>query len=454
MTGLSHDLAAWMSGLAFEDLPGRAVDAARLCILDTIGSALAGSGSGVARRVLDYVVEDGGPGPAAIWGADRTARPDLAALVNGAAAHALDFDETNPTSIGHPSAVLVPCLLALVQVHRCSGRELLTAFAAGYEVTAKLGGAANPHLYDKGWWTTGLLGVIGAAGAGARLLGLDLDRTASALGLAATFASGLRANFGAMAKPFGAGKAAMDALMAARLAAAGLTARHDILDGNGPFFRMINDGLVDVDKISLGQPFDLVDPGVSFKRFPSCSSTHAAVDATLELAVEHDLDPAGVDSVHCLVAPLVKTCLVFDSPTRPDEARFSLQACVAGALTGRSLDTDFFTRANLADPGLRRLMDRVTMEVTAEFDAPWPGGDAIAQEGARVIITTTDGRRLSRTAPFARGSSQAPLTRAELTDKFETHAVPKIGPRKAGAVRDMVLGLEGLDDAGLVAAGL
>src|SRR5215472_17919279 len=229
-TDLTRVLAVKASSLSFDELPAPVRQIARQCVLDYLGVALAGAQDPLVQILLDETAEAGGSPQASIIGHSERLPALSAALVNGAAAHALDYDDVNMAMPGHPSVAILPGLLALAELKGSSGREVITAFVAGYEIACRIGSALRPGHYDLGFHSTGTIGAFGAAAACARLLGLDAEATAAALGIAGTQAAGLKSQFGTMCKTFHAGKAAQNGLLAARLAARGFSSRTDIVE--------------------------------------------------------------------------------------------------------------------------------------------------------------------------------------------------------------------------------
>jgi len=443
----SKYLSGWATQLNYKNLPLKVVDMAKYCILDTIGSALAGADAPAVKIVRKFALDGVDQGKASVWANRHHTRADLAALVNGTMAHALDFDETNYSSIAHPSSVVLPAILSLTPYETCSGQDLLTAFVIGYEITGKLGAAVNPGTYNKGWWTTSLLGTIGAAAASARILRLDTDRMTWALNLAVSQATGIISNLGTMAKPFSAGKAAQNGLTAAKMAGMGLTAATDLLDSKGAFFKLFADGTAKDVLSEFGNPYELIDPGVAFKRFPSCSATHAAVDAVIGLATKYDLKPEDVKSIRCEITPLIDYCLTYDKPGNPDEARFSLPACVAQALRYRDLPPACFSTTELQNPALQRLMKRVVKTVHHDFEAGGKEFYPDAPEASRVVLETKGGRTLSQTVLNARGGKKNPLTKKELINKYRRLASPVLPAKNVAKIEETVLNLETLKQA-------
>ena len=296
--GLSviEQLASYVATEAFDKLPEAAVGAARRAILDTLGVTLAGAVEPTAARVRALIARRRAADEATVIGTPLRAGVEDAALANGTASHALDYDDLNQSLSGHPSVPILAAALPLAERRRASGAALVTAFVAGVEIEAKLGRALNPALYEIGWHATGVLGIFGAAAAAAKLLGLSTERTAHALAIAASMASGIKANFGTDCKPLHVGHAARCGIEAALLAEAGFTGNPRALehgDGFGATHVTGNRPAWDLTTAGLGSPHDLVDPGIGVKRFPACASTHQALDATLALAEEHAIDQIG-----------------------------------------------------------------------------------------------------------------------------------------------------------------
>ncbi|WP_414842452.1 MmgE/PrpD family protein, partial [Hydrogenophaga sp. Root209] len=227
---ITRELAARCADLCYTDLPEDVRLRVRQCLLDWIGVTLAGACEPLVHMLAEEAREQGGYAQATVVGHAMTTSSRQAALINGSASHALDYDDVNMACTGHPSVVLIPALLALAESRGASGRDFMTAFAAGYETMCQLGLVCGDAQYSNGFHTTATLGTLGAAAACARLLQLDADDTATALGIASTMAAGLKSMFGTMCKPLHAGRASADGLQAAQLAARGFTSRADAIE--------------------------------------------------------------------------------------------------------------------------------------------------------------------------------------------------------------------------------
>src|SRR5262249_8155861 len=269
-----------------------------------------------AARAVQRVVEIDGAGPCAVFGTSLRASAANAALANGTAAHALDYDDMCFVSLAHPSAPLVPAAWAAAEIAGASGRALLDAYRAGFEIEGRLGRAMNPRHYQRGWHCTSTLGTIGAAAAASRLLGLDAGATGHALAIAASEASGLKENFGTMVKPLHAGLAARNGVLAALLARGGLTASEQAIDGPQGFLHAMDGegGALDDALADLGVRWEILDTGITVKLYPSCAGTHPSLDVILDLRREAGIAADDVDRVDIVVDSITPTVLIYERP--------------------------------------------------------------------------------------------------------------------------------------------
>jgi 2-methylcitrate dehydratase PrpD len=440
---LAQELARRSAALRFEHLPADAVHWAKVGILDTVGVTLAGCSEPAARIVRK--VASGNGGTSLVFGsAERTSALD-AALVNGVASHALDFDDMNNTLGGHPSAPILPALFALADERPVGGRAFIAAYVAGFETESKVGLGVNFHHYTKGWHATATLGVLGTAAAACHLLRLDEDRTAIALAIATSLAAGIKANFGTMTKPLHVGHCARSGLFAALLAAEGFTANPGAFEHNQGFLDVFNGpGTYDVDRMLAhwGNPFDIVAPGIAVKQYPCCGSTHPALDVMLDLVRRHDLRPADVARIESWTHPRR-----LEHTNRPDpqsglEAKFSVQYCLARALTDRTIRIEDFEGDAWRDPAVRAVLPRV--HAAAYTTAQFPADNHF---GAEVKVTTTDGKAVSGRIDEALGrTSGNPLPAERLREKFDNCVARALPRSRASALADMIERLDGVAD--------
>ena len=415
MDSLALQLANWACGLQAADIPANVTAAAVRAMIDTTGVMLAGATDDIAPVVRTWVAERPRPGGAVVPPFGLATDLETGALALGTLAHALDFDDIHPAMLGHPSAVLVSVILSLGPSVQATGELAVAAYVSGGELAAHLGRATAALQYNRGWHTTSTIGVLAAAAAAARLLDLDPPTAAHALGLAASAAAGLRANFGSHAKPLHAGQAASHGVMAALWARAGLRAAPDALDGPRGYMENFA-GTCSAGAIaaaSLGRRWELADPGLQVKLYACCGGAHRPIDALLGLLHDEQLTANEVEGVTALVDPLVPTLLVHSEPTTVAEARFSLQYCLAAALADGKLSLSHFTPASLERADLREIGHRIRMEVHPEL-ATHKGELAFAE----VQVVTRSGARFSRRVDHPKGSGQRPLTQIELEQKF------------------------------------
>jgi 2-methylcitrate dehydratase PrpD len=396
--------------------PAAARTAAARAVLDTIGVTLAGASEPAARSVQRVVAEEG-PGPCRVLGSAIRTSATNAALANGTAAHALDFDDMCFVSLAHPSAPLVACVLAAAESAGASGRALLDAYVVGFEIEGRFGRAMNPRHYQKGWHCTSTIGTIGAAAAAARLLGLDVTTLGHAIDIAASEASGLKDNFGSMVKPLHAGLAARNGVLAAQLAKAGLTANSNAIGGSQGLLaamdserdlRSLDESLED-----LGRRWEILDTGITVKLYPSCAATHPTLDTLIDLVRRHGFTKDDVQAVDIGVDPVTPTVLIHDRPSDGLQAKFSMPFCAAAAMVNGYIGIDTFDDDRIRDRDIVEMQSKVKMCVDATLDASAP---PLTQ--ARVAVRLRDGRVLKADANGARGYPERPASDDELAAKF------------------------------------
>jgi 2-methylcitrate dehydratase PrpD len=427
--------------------PAAARDAAARAVLDTIGVALAGASEPAARAVQRVVVDS--QGPCTILGLPASASAGDAALANGTAAHALDYDDMCFVSLAHPSAPLVAAALAAAETAGASGRSLLDAYAVGFEIEARLGRAMNPRHYQRGWHCTSTLGTIGAAAAAARLLGLDESACEHALAIAASEASGLKENFGTMVKPLHAGLAARNGILAAQLAACGMTASAAAIEGPQGFLAAMDGEHASLAEYAadLGSRWEIVETGITVKLYPSCAGTHPTLDALLDLRRCERFGAGDVESIDIGVDAIVPTILIYDRPVTGLEAKFSMPFCAAAAIVDGRVGIETFDAAKLADPAIAAMQSRVTMQVDSALDSSAP---ALTQ--ARVTVRLKDGQVLTASANGARGYPERPAGRDELAAKFVACASRVLPEAKTRLALKMIGEFESVADVRAVTA--
>jgi 2-methylcitrate dehydratase PrpD len=416
--------------------PASARAAAARAVLDTVGVTLAGASEPAARIVQQVIASAGGP--CTVLGGGVRASATDAALANGTAAHAHDYDDMCFVSLAHPSAPLVAAGLAAAELTGAAGAALLDAYVIAFEIEGRLGRAMNPRHYQRGWHCTSTLGTIGAAAACSRLFGLDANTTAHALAIAASEASGLKENFGTMVKPLHGGLAGRNGVLAAQLAQAGMTASAAAIEGPQGFLAAMDSESPSLDPFisDLETRWEILDTGITVKLYPSCAATHPMLDALLDLRTREGFTADDVDGVEVGVDPITPTVLLYDRPSSALEAKFSMPFCAAAAVVDGRVGLDTFAAGRLCDPRIAAVQARVTMAVDPTLD---PSAPPLTQ--ARVRVRLKDGRTATAFANGARGYPQRAASDEELGTKFlscATRCMPEKQARTAlAALREI-----------------
>lgn len=416
MDSITRKAAQFVAAFDSAQAPPEAVHAARTGFVDCVAVMLAGAQEPAVGIVsqLATPVPGSNEAPVAVNGLPYGAAD--AALINGVAAHVLDFDDV--ALAGHPSTVLVPAILAEAHVLHASGEEAISAYLAGYELWAHLAEIEPGHLHDRGFHPTAVLGTLACAAAVARLNRLSPEQTAHALAIAASLAAGLVANFGSMTKSLHAGRTAQSGIQAVRLARAGYTGSLDVLEHRTGFLRAFSpSGAPDLDAgaFRIGEDSLAARYGVNIKRYPTCYATHRAIDAMLDLVAENDIPPEQIDTIHVHTGVTQKLMLRNSRPQTGLEAKFSMEFAMASAAIARAVGLDELTDDFVARADVQQMLARVEISVNeedGEADLPFAPFDLVS-------VTLRDGTQL-RHAPveYARGSWQLPLDRDELAEKF------------------------------------
>ncbi len=435
-------LAEFVAKSRHDDCPEAALEAGRRAILDCLGVMLAGSAEPAARILQQVALAEGGLPLATVVGAGRRTGAVWAALCNGTAAHALDYDDTNFALMGHPSAPVLAAALAAGELATADGRAVLHAFLLGFEVETTLAEVINPAHYEHGWHATCTLGTLGAAAAAARLLGLDAGQTRHALAVAASQSSGLKENFGTMTKPFHAGHAARSGVLSALMAREGWTASEHAIEGPQGFFAVLGAGKRAMEPLgTLGAPWKITTTGVAVKPYPSCACTHSIIDGALELHRVQGVRAEDVEELTVGVCAGVPRILIHSRPRTGLEAKFSAEFSAAAAIADGRVGMATFQDDRAQDPGIRRLMERVRMVVDPEIP-----GDLERHMWTRLTVRLRDGRRASIGPRPVPGHPANPLSREALREKFRECAGLVLPTDRVDSVRQIVESLETCPD--------
>jgi 2-methylcitrate dehydratase PrpD len=417
LMSLTQDLGRFVADVSFERLPNEAADVARIGFIDCIATMIAGAGD-PAPQLLRKALQPTG-GDATLYFTGEHAPAPEAAWINGTAGHALDYDDVASLR-GHPSTVLVPAILAEGEALGASGRDMLTAYVAGYETWAELAWRDPGHHHRKGWHPTGIFGPIGAAAACASLRRLDAQRATFSLALAASQSSGIMANFGTMTKPFHAGRSAHSGLIAARLAEIGFTASPDALEHPQGFLSAVSPaGEVDRESPAdtLGKQWRIVKYRLGIKKYPACYCTHRALDAILELLTHRPIKPEEIARIAVSLSDTHSLILRNHRPQTGLEAKFSMEFAMASAVIARRAGLAEYTDGFVRRSDVQDLMHRVVIETNQNYDPEVSGASLWDQ--VRVDLAaggTIESERVHR----AKGHSDRPLSEGELFEKFRT----------------------------------
>ncbi len=443
------ELSNKIIGLQYGTLPADAVHWAKVGILDTVGVTIAGAAEDATRIVLG--VSGSSSGPSLVFGHARRIGALDAALVNGTASHALDFDDCNNTLGGHPSVPILPALFALADETGATGKDFIAAYVAGFEAECKLSMVVNFYQYTKGWHPTTTIGVFGSAAACAHLLKLSVEKTATALSIAASLAAGVKSNFGTMTKPLHVGHCARSGLFAALLARDGFTAGATAFEHKQGYFEVFNGaGNYDATKAipAWAKPLDITRPGIAIKSYPCCGSTHPAIDCMLELVEKHNLKPEQVARIESWTH-----ARRLEHTNRPDpqsslDAKFSVQYTLARALKDRTVKLEHFEGDNWKDPATRAMLPKIHASIYTTEQFP-----ADNHFGAEVKVTLTDGRVVSTKTDQALGRSvDKPLPADRLKDKFDNCAARALSTDNVARLYAAIQDFENAKDVREIAA--
>jgi 2-methylcitrate dehydratase PrpD len=418
-----HELTATIVEFALRPVApsARIEHAVTRALIDTVGVALAAKNIEAEPLVRTWALAQASTGPATVWTSGDLVSPSTAALINATAAHVLDYDDISPTRPMHPSAVLLPAILAVAQSREADPRRIAASYSVGAAVFRAVADWL-PHEvhYQRGWHTTSTVGRLAAVASLITLCQLTPQQGARALGVVTSLAGGTLANFGTMTKPLHAGLAARDAIMACELAEVGFTANESALETDRGFLDLYGADFGDRPEPSSAQFMDALehwraewDTDWGIKRYPACYATHRAIDATLRLRAAHDVSSARRITV--TVHPEGLRPLRTGNPQTSNEAKFTMSYVIAIALLTGEIRLRDFEQESLTRPAVRVLMEKMTVG-EAEI-APWgppeyDGGFAV------VSVEMADGQTVRERADITHGDSRSPLTDSELRAKF------------------------------------
>lgn len=458
MSGVSVLLAEHVARTRFNALPDAAIAAAKTSILDAVGVSLAASGLGEGCGAFTDLARESGPGPSTVLGAGFKAQPLMAALANGALAHALDYEDAYDGAPIHPNAAVVPAALALAEARGASGEQLITAVAVGADLVCRLGLSLteNPDRY--GWYPPPILGAFGAAAAGAQLLGLTAAQTLDAFALTlsqATSTSQFKQSPMSHVRAVRDAFAAHAGLLAAMLAAKGVLGFAEPFEGRAGLFQLYARGAFDPGRLTqdLGQVFE--GAHVSYKAWPACRGTHAFIQAALELSAEAAIDPQAIRTIRATGGEIQRMLAEPEAqkahPATAIDAKFSIPFTVATALVRGRVDLAAFQPDALRDRAVLRLADRCRYVC-----APISQDSLVDSTGGLLELELADGRRLSRRIDHPRGHPSDPVAVDDLRAKFidcARYATIPLEPSRAATLAATLMALEQVANCATVSWG-
>jgi len=429
---ISQVIADYITGFDLKAVPPAVIDRARIAFIDTIGVMLAGSHEEVAHIIVEMVKAEASAPQATVVGSSLRASAQLAALANGVAAHAMDYDLTYIS--GQAIAAVVPAVLPLAEMNEATAADMIAAYIIGAEIGGRVTRSNFKASSVGGWHTTGMVGVIAAAAAAARLLNVPATAIPNVVGISTSLASGITANFGTMTKPLHAGNAARAGIIAALLGKQGFTASASAFEAPSGYFNTFGRGLdVSLEPFKdLGSRFDLVSSRFDLKAYPCGGLTHTSIEAALELRSKVGVRLSDIKAIHCFVTRNAGQRAGTQYPTTVEAAKFSVSYLVPYALIHGAPKIAAFSEKALADERVRTLAKTVTASVDPELG---PGTDG---SPARIRITLADGRVLEQRNDYASGSTRRPMTAAQIEDKFLDCAVQAVSTDVAKKILTML----------------
>ncbi len=431
-TGLTARLGSFIAGTDAKEIPDEAFEHAKVAFLDWVAVTVAGKDDPLVLKLIEYANAMGGNEQATILGYGVKKSVSQAALINGSASHALDYDDTLEAFLGHPSVTLFPSLLALSEWKEKAGGDFLAAYLIGLQVGITIAQCAGMEHYMAGWHGTSTIGHLASAAGCAWLLGLDAQQSAYALGVGATQASGLKRVFGTMCKPFHAGRSSQAGLMSALLAEQGFTSAEDALEGPQGFFEVLRGSGNDEPVNRLGNEWGVGD--LSQKYHASCHATHSPLEATLAIVEKEKVPLEEIEAIRVQSSQLALSAASKTEAATGLEGKFSIPYCVANALITGQTGTQAFTDEKVRDPAVNELMKKIKVAQDPEMKTL----------ESRVEMETRGGKIHSALVDVLKEVPPLEIKREKVKSKYLDLCEPVMGADKSGALADQILGLEKL----------
>jgi 2-methylcitrate dehydratase PrpD len=436
--GMTGRLADFIVNTKSSDIPPEVFEHTKVAFLDWIGVTLAGKGDPLVIKLMEFEDSMGGQEQATIIGHGRKKSVAQAALINGSASHALDYDDSLIPFLGHPSVTLFPGLLALSEWKQMSGRAFLTAYLIGLKTGVTIGSCAGLDHYLSGYHGTSTIGTLASAAACARLIGLDLQQTVYALGIAGTQAGGLKLVFGTMCKPFHAGRASQIGVISSLLANNNFTSADNILEGPSGFFQTLK-GTVNEEVVkTLGQTW--VIENLAQKYHASCHATHSPIEASLAIVQREKLPIEHIRAINVFVSQTALSAAFKNEAVTGLEGKFSIPYCVANALIRGNTGLQAFTDEKVNDEPIKNFMAKIHTHLDS----------AITALDAKVEIETRDGKTFSAYSDIFKEIPELAIKKEKIKAKFSDLSSSFLGARKTEDLFNRVSDLENVSEMGKV----
>lgn len=441
---ITTEVARFIANTSYEDIPQEVLETIKHAIIDTLGVAFAGKDEDSVQIVKNFVADEGGNELATIWGRSNfKTSVTQAALVNGTMAHALDFDDLNAKAThAHPSASLVPTIIAVGQEINATGKNLLTAYYIGLEVMGYVGRMITYEHYKKGWHGTATIGVLGCLAAASVLYKLSSTTIEHAIGIAVSHISGTRQNFGTMTKPYHAGKAAHSGITAAKLASKGFTANQQALEAPLGFLQLYLASSEPNISAPIGQRIELLETKLTLKKYPCCYGSHRAIDAATNLYAR-GIAPQNIKQIVVTGPVNAFTPLIHTQPKTGLEGKFSLEFPIALVLYGERVQVSSFQDNIVQQKHIQQLMSKI---IRVEDPSIYVETSGLDEGYVEVTITLEDGHILTERIFHPKGAVENPLTAQEIVEKFIACVGGVYTPNEATRFAEKLQRLETYED--------
>lgn len=422
----------------YEKLSGNTITTIKRAFIDTIAVTVAAENQSLSLILRQVHKELSFEATDTTFATAIKSDPIEYAFLFGVMSHILDYDDVNFTFYGHPSVTLIPIILALAKENNLSGREMMEAYSVGFEVQARLGESMGSEQYQTGWHTTSTIGIYGAVTAASKLLSFNEKQIKHAFGIASSFASGTRKNFGTMTKPIHVGLVARNAYLISKMVARGVTGSVDIFSSPLSIDSITTHNKVDFSTLKkLGIEWEIEQNGMIFKKYPCCAFTHRSIDAVLDIVNNNEIKLTDVVKMEAFVHYKVPTVLIYDQPKTPTQAQFSMNYCLAAAFVDKEINLSTFSEQNVKRDSVKLLMDKVQMKIDSSQKAP--------DEKFSKVTIYTENEVFEKVIQFPKGHPKNPLSEDEMLIKFSDCLDVLYGSETKGLLYDCLNNLEDRD---------